>query len=108
MTDGTAPIADATVKLFDAAGAPYQHTLTDASGQYTFSGVPAGTYTVSAVKDGYLLSDPAGVTVAAGDTTQMDLVCTADATLALGAIAGVLTTTDGVTVTPLSGAKLTP
>lgn len=107
VTDGAAPIADATVKLFDSTGAPYQHTLTDAAGQYTFSDVPAGTYTVSAVKAGYLLSDPAGVTVAAGDTTQMDLVCTADATLSLGAIAGVLTTTDGVTVTPLAGAKIT-
>ena len=107
VTDGTAPLADATVKLFDAAGAPYQHTLTDAAGQYTFNDVPAGTYTISAVKEGYLLSDPVGVTVAVGDSTQMDLVCTADPTLALGAIAGVLTTTDGVTITPLAGAKLT-
>ena len=32
VTDGTAPIADATVKLFDSAGLPYQHTMTDASG----------------------------------------------------------------------------
>ena len=107
VTDGTAPLADATVKIFDAAGTPFQHTLTDAAGQYTFSDVPAGTYTVSAVKEGYLLSDPVGVTLAGSDTVQMDLVCTADASLSLGAIAGVLTTTDGVTVTPLAGAKIT-
>lgn len=37
------PLADATVKLFDSAGLPYKHTLTDASGAYTISGIPAGT-----------------------------------------------------------------
>ena len=107
VTDGTVPLADATVKLFDSTGTPFRHTLTDVTGQYTFNDVPAGTYTISAVKEGYLLSDPVGVTLAGSDTIQMDLVCTADPTLALGAIAGVLTTTDGVTVTPLAGAKIT-
>lgn len=107
VTDGTAPLADATVKLFDSTGAPFQHTMTDAAGQYSLSGVPAGTYTISAVKDGYRLSDAVGVTLAVSDTTQMNLVCTADATLALGAIAGVLTTLVGTDVTPLAGAKIT-
>ena len=35
VTDGTAPITDATVKLFDSTGMPYQHTLTDATGGFT-------------------------------------------------------------------------
>lgn len=61
MTDGTTPIADATVKIFDSQGAPYQHTVTDASGNYTLEGLPAGTYTVAAVKEGYLLSTGIGV-----------------------------------------------
>lgn len=30
VTDGAVPVADATVKLFDSAGLPYQHTMTDA------------------------------------------------------------------------------
>ena len=107
VTDGTDPLADATVKLFDSTGAPFQHTMTDAAGQYSLSGVLAGTYTISAVKDGYRLSDAVGVTLAVSDTTQMNLVCTADATLALGAIAGVLTTLVGTAVTPLAGAKIT-
>lgn len=106
VTDGTTPLADATVKLFDSTGAPFQHTLTDAAGQYTLNDVPAGTYTISAVKDGYLLSASMGVTLVAGDTTQMALTCIADPTLALGTIAGTLTTTDGITVSPLAGAKL--
>lgn len=109
VTDGTTPIADATVKLFDSAGQPYQHTLTDASGAYSLTGIPAGTYSLGAVKNGYLLSDAAGVTLSAGATTQMNLTCTAEATLSLGAIAGVLTVTNPIqgTSTPLAGAKIT-
>lgn len=107
VTDGTGPLADATVKLFDKTGAPFQHTTTDAAGKYSLSGVPAGTYTISAVKKGCRLSDARGVTLAASDTTQIDLVCAVDTTLALGAIAGVLTTMAGADVTPLAGAKIT-
>lgn len=108
VTDGTDPIADATVKLFDQAGLPYQHTMTDASGAYTLSGIPAGTYTLGAVKEGYRLSDAAGVTLSSSATTQIDLVCTADATLALGAIAGVVTLSGtGGALQPLGGVKVT-
>ena len=109
VTDGTAPLADATVKLFDSAGQPYPHTLTDAAGAYTLTGIPAGTYSLAAVKEGYLLSDAAGVTLSAGATTQMNLTCTAEASLSLGTIAGVLTVTDPIqgTATPLGGAKIT-
>ena len=96
VTDGTAPIPDATVKLFDSAGQPYQHTMTAADGTYTLSGIPAGTYSLGAVKEGYLLSDAAGVTLSAGATTQMNLTCTAETSLSLGTIAGVLTVSDPV------------
>lgn len=45
VTDGSLPVADATVKRFDSAGLPFMHTLTDASGAYSITGIPAGTYT---------------------------------------------------------------
>lgn len=106
VTDGTAPIPDATVKLFDSLVAPYQHTVTDENGAYTLEGIPAGTYTVAGVKDGYLLSDGAGVVLSSGDTTQVNLVCTQDASLALGTIAGVVQTLVNLVQTPLSGAKI--
>lgn len=106
VTDGTDPIPDATVKLFDSLGAPYQHTVTDENGAYTLEGIPAGTYTVAGVKDGYLLSDAAGVVLSSGDTTQVNLVCTQDASLALGTIAGVVQTLVNLVQTPLSGAKI--
>ena len=106
VTDGTDPIPDATVKLFDSLGAPYQHTVTDKNGAYILEGIPAGTYTVAAVKDGYLLSAGTSVVLADGSTTQADLVCTLDASLALGTIAGVVKTLVDLTLTPLSGAKI--
>ena len=108
VTDGTDPIPDATVKLFDSAGMPYQHTLTDASGAYSLTGIPAGTYSLGAVADGYRLSDAAGVTLSAGATTQINLVCVPDVTPSLGAIAGTLTVSNPLGAsTPLAGAKIT-
>ncbi|MDR3766353.1 MAG: carboxypeptidase-like regulatory domain-containing protein [Butyricicoccus sp.] len=107
VTDGTTPIADATVKLFDNAGMPYKHTLTDETGAFSMTGIPAGTYSLGAVKDGYRLSDAAGVTLSSNTTTQINLTCTPDATLSLGAIAGILTAADleGISK-PLAGAKI--
>ena len=106
VTDGVSPLADATVKLFDSQGTPYQHTLTDAAGSYTLEGIPAGTYTVAAVKEGYLLSTGIGVVLTEGNTSQIDLTCSADASLSLGAIAGVVQTLVDLKPAPLSGAKL--
>ena len=108
VTDGTNPIPNATVKLFDSAGMPYQHTLTDDAGAYSLDDIPAGTYSVAAVADGYRLSSAAGVTLTEGSTISADLICVPDATMALGAIAGILTVNDPKGVpTPLGGAKIT-
>ena len=80
--------------------------MTNAAGEYTMDGIPAGTYSIAAAKSGYLMSDALGVTLSAGDTTEIPLTLAADATQALGAIAGVLTVV-GTAFTPLSGAKMT-
>lgn len=108
VTDGTQPIADAVVKLFDEHGVPFQHTMTNAVGEYVLENVPAGTYTLAAVKEGCRLSDAAGVILQQRDTTRIDLICIADPTLALGTIAGVVNTVDASGVPqPLGGVKLT-
>ena len=87
---------------------PYKHTITGEDGTYTLSEIPQGTYSLGAVKDGYLLSDAAGVTLSGTETIKADLVCIADATLNLGAIAGILSLTNGDgTRTPLGGVKIT-
>lgn len=106
VTDGTDPIPDATVKLFDSNGMPYQHTVTNQAGEYTLEGIPAGTYTAASVKEGYLLSDAAGVVLTSGGTVQINLVSPPEATLSLGAIAGVVKTSDGQGEAPLAGAKI--
>ena len=106
VTDGTDPIPNATVKLFDSKGVPFQHTMTDDAGDYSLDGVPAGTYSLAAVKTGYRLSNAVGVTLSVSDTTEVNLVCTLDATLKLGAIAGILSV-EGEKEVPLAGAKIT-
>lgn len=107
VTDGTAPLPNATVKLFDSLGVPYQHTMTDASGAYTLNNIPAGTYSIAAVADGYLMSPSAGVILTDGITVEVPLVCAVDATLSLGAVVGVVSATGATGPVPLAGAKLT-
>ena len=108
LTDGTDPIADATVKLFDSTGMPYRHTVTNATGAFSLSDIPAGTYSLVAVKEGYRLSDAQGVTLLSGDSVEINPVCVRDVTLSLGAIAGVLTVANPLGVpTPLAGAMIT-
>lgn len=108
VSDGTNPIPNATVKLFDHMGMPYKHTLTDNTGTFSMTDIPAGSYSVAAVAQGYRLSDAVGVTVASGGTIQTELFCAADVTLTLGAIAGVLTVNnkEGLAV-PMADGKIT-
>lgn len=104
VTDGTSPIPNATVKLFDSKGVPFKHALTDDAGEYTMESVPAGSYTIAAVAEGFRLCSSVGVALSATDTTRVNLVCTKDQTLNLGAVAGVLSVAGEET--PLAGAKV--
>lgn len=106
VTDGQAPVPNATVKLFDSNGVPFRHTMTDDNGNYSMDGVPVGTYSIAAVKEGYRLGDAVGLTLSQGSTLEIPLLCAPDLTLNLGAIAGVLSVT-GANAGPLGGAKIT-
>ena len=64
-------IEEATVSLQQDGGDPLT-TLTDASGHYAFIGVPAGTYSMSAEKDGYVSKSSDDVVVVAGNKTTQD------------------------------------
>lgn len=107
VTDGTNPLPNATVKLFDSQGLPYSHVLTDATGAYSFDNVPSGTYSIAAALSGYLMSQSAGLTLTSGDRLQVPLVCAPEVTLTLGAIAGIVTTAGLTGSTPVSGATIT-
>ena len=106
VTDGSLPLANATVKLFDSAGHPYQHTLTDEAGSFSFSSVPAGTYSLAAVLEGYVLSPSVGVSLTAGGTASVGLVCTPEPSLSLGAVAGTVSSAGLDGISPISGAKI--
>ncbi|MGB1253543.1 MAG: SdrD B-like domain-containing protein, partial [Candidatus Promineifilaceae bacterium] len=83
---GEAGIADVTVNLVDSSGAVVATVATDINGEYLFTGVPAGNYTVVVADtngvldeytptqlgtpntDNHSQSDPYPVTLAAGDS----------------------------------------
>ena len=106
VTGGALPLADATVKLFDSSGAPFMHTVTDASGSFSFDVVPAGTYSLAAVREGYLLSPSVAVTLSAGGSASVSLACTPETALSLGAVAGTVNSVGLDGNGPVAGAKL--
>ncbi len=54
--------------------------ITDANGHYNISSVPAGTYTVTASKDGYESASRTNIVLAAGQTTTADFQLTPEET----------------------------
>lgn len=107
VTDGANPLPNATVKLFDSLGAPYRHVMTDASGAYSFDKVPAGTYSIAAVLEGYVMSPSSSLTLSSGSSVEVPLVCQSAPALALGAIAGTATTLGLAGSVPVAGATVT-
>lgn len=107
VTDGTNPLPNATVKLFDSLGVPYRHVMTDVAGAYSLDNVPAGTYSIAAALDGYIMSPSSLLTLSSGSSIEVPLVCRSEAALALGAIAGTATTIDLAGSAPVAGATVT-
>jgi len=89
-------IGGATVSL---SGPTSASTTADASGNYSFSGIPAGTYTVTGTAGGYLARSYSGVTVTSGQTTTQNLQLTTT-----GRVTGTVTGAGGAA---LSGATVT-
>lgn len=81
-------------------------TLTDEAGSFSFSSVPAGTYSLAAVLEGYVLSPSVGVSLTAGGTASVGLVCTPEPSLSLGAVAGTVSSAGLDGISPISGAKI--
>ncbi|HEU5271981.1 MAG TPA: carboxypeptidase regulatory-like domain-containing protein [Jatrophihabitans sp.] len=89
-------IGGATVSISGPASAS---TTADASGNYSFSGIPAGTYTVTGTASGYKARSYSGVTVTSGQTTTQNVQLTTT-----GRVTGTVTGAGGVA---LSGATVT-
>lgn len=67
-----APLPFATVRV-SRAGVPYSTTQSAADGRFTFIGLPAGVYEVSAEADGFPLGSAPAVIVDAGGTQGSDV-----------------------------------
>ncbi len=95
VTDPTGnPIDNATIKLFDKDGVPYLHTLTNELGQYTFADLNSDNYSITAVKDGYVITLPYGFFLQEEDTFTHQFVIEAEKSLELSSIAGHIYTMD--------------
>ncbi|HET6210290.1 MAG TPA: carboxypeptidase regulatory-like domain-containing protein, partial [Jatrophihabitans sp.] len=69
-------------------------TTADASGNYSFSGIPAGSYTVTGTASGYKARSYTGVTVTSGQTTTQNLQLTTT-----GRVTGTVTGAGGAALT---------
>ena len=71
--DGT-PVPDAVVRFLDpTTQVLIAETISDATGHYSVAGLPARSYDVLALADGFSVRQRAGVAVAPGSPTTLDL-----------------------------------
>ncbi|KEI00482.1 carboxypeptidase regulatory-like domain-containing protein [Clostridium botulinum] len=98
---GTA-IQGAYVKLMSSTYEPLRHTVTDASGNYTFQNVAPGTYYIFAIASGMNLAQSPLITVQAYQYYIQNFSLTENPSSKLAIIAGDLT--ESGTVTAISGA----
>ena len=97
---GGGPLAGVQVQLLDGNGNVVATTTTDASGHYTFQGIPPGSYTLHFTHDGYVPSTDS-VIVPRNDTVVVD----AQLAPLAGSVSGVVR--DSQTNLPIAGATVT-
>ena len=104
-------LAQSAYSLFSAGSAETEGidiiVRTSAAGAYSFDNVPAGTYSIAAALDGYIMSPSSLLTLSSGSSIEAPLVCRSEAALALGAIAGTATTIGLAGSAPVAGATVT-
>lgn len=89
VTDQTgAVVPNASVSVLNQATGNVTRSATNASGNYTFSLLPPGTYTVTAAASGFQKSETSGVNVPVNTTTRVDV------SLRPGSAAQTVTVTD--------------
>ncbi|MCD3274934.1 MSCRAMM family protein [Clostridium botulinum] len=91
VTSGSTPVSGAYIKLMSNTYDPLQHTVTDASGNYSFKNVAAGTYNIFAIATGMSLNQAPVLTVKSYHYYTVNFSLTADPSSQLGIIAGDLT-----------------
>ncbi|CAG7839492.1 collagen-binding protein [Clostridium novyi B str. ATCC 27606] len=103
VTDSTgSAISGAYVKLMSNTYDPIRHTITDASGNYSFKNVPPGSYYLFAIANGMNLEQSQLLSISSYNYYVQNFTLTANPSANLSIIAGDLTQQG--TSTPIDGA----
>jgi uncharacterized surface anchored protein len=95
VTSGGAGVSGATVKVYDINDIPVEHTNTGGNGQYTVANLPAGSYKVTAVKDGFLLPLPTPVVIQSNKAATVNIALTPDPEDSLNVVYGIINSSSG-------------
>ena len=69
---------------------PYLHTVTNAQGQYSFDALKANSYSITCVKEGYVITVPSDIVLLNNEIKTHNFVISAEPTLTLSTIAGII------------------
>lgn len=81
-------VENAAVKLFDANGKPFIHTVADNLGKFTFSNLLSGNYSIACVKENVILTIPENIYLQENESKTYNFKVSIDESLALCSIAG--------------------
>lgn len=99
------PVSDATVKVFDLLFNPIKHTMTNADGTYSISGLEPGDYIVYSIKDGYEISTKVQVNIQQETVVLENIVISPNILYTKGSVYGIVY--DKTTNSPLANVKIT-
>lgn len=89
VTDvGGGALVGVTIKLFDSLGKPFKHTSTDAEGNYIFTGLNSGNYSITAVKQNYVITAPSAFFIQSEQVLTHNFTITQEVSLNLCSVAG--------------------
>ena len=106
-TPSGTPIPGCTIKLFDQNGSPLAHTSCGNDGSYSFTNISAGNYSITAVKDGYIITAPTSFNLGDEETKTIVFTLSPEPTLQLCSIAGHVYTNGEEERVMLSNAQVT-
>ena len=81
-------VNNATIKIFDSEGSPFLHTVTDEEGNYTFSGLKSGNYSIACVKENIILTVPENIYLQEDEVKTHNFNIIIEKSLELCSIAG--------------------
>lgn len=90
VDDAGLPVEGATIKLFDSEGNPFLHTVTNSLGNYSFSGLKSGNYSITCVKNDIVLTVAENLYLQDGEIKTYSFTVNYNPNLSLCSIAGLV------------------